>query len=442
MHRWVWEVGMHREGVLTRRAWLHDLTRYSVGVIGSTVLLGWRGLLQAQAQELARRSRAMILLWMDGGPSQYDTFNPKPGSKYQGPAESISTAIPGVSFAQYWRKTAQIADRLAIIRSMLTTEAEHDRAITLVRTGYPPNPVLRYPTFGSLVARDREDPRFAFPAFVRIGKPRIKTRDVDAGVLGVKYNPFKIDTPGELPPNVRPLVSQDTLHRRLEWVAQWDRQFAQKGYASAVQDKQVVYEQATRFMLSPRLSVFSLDDEPASLREAYGRTSFGQGCLLARRLVESGVSFVEVISTGERNDAGWDTHNHGFRDHPPLCEECDAAFSTLILDLEQRGLLDSTLVVWMGEFGRTPKIKPDGGRDHYAKGWPVVLAGCGIRGGQVLGATDADGLDVTDQPISVPDLCRSFCQALGMNPDEEYITSDGRPIRLVDGGQIISELWS
>lgn len=438
MLRTMLEVTVTRAGVQSRRAFLRALTG---GATAGTLWLGWRDLLMAQARDLRRRGKALILLWMDGGPSQYDTFNPKVGSKYQGPATAISTNVPGIQFADFWPETARIADRLAVIRSMVTAEAEHDRAITLVRTGYPPNPTLRYPTFGSIVARAREDLNFDFPAFVRIGKPRIKTRDVDAGVLGVRYASFNVDEAGTLPPNVRPVVSESVLRRRLALTERFDAEFAAAGAARQVAEKQAVYDRTARFVLSPRLATFALDDEPPALRDAYGRTNFGQGCLLARRLVEQGVSFVEVISTGGRNDAGWDTHTNGFRDQPYLCAECDPALATLVLDLEQRGLLDDTLVVWMGEFGRTPKIKPDGGRDHYSKGWPVVLAGGGVRGGQVIGATDADGLDVTDRPVGIADLCRTFCRVLDIDPDQEYITPDGRPIRLVDGGTVVEELF-
>lgn len=432
-------VTVDRRGAVGRRGFLKQL---SGGIAATGALtLGWRDLMMAQAAELRKQGKSLILLWMDGGPSQFDTFSPKIGSKNQGPATAIDTAVPGVQFADFWPETAKVADRLAVIRSMRTNEAEHDRAITLVRTGYPINPAVRYPTFGSLVARDREDPEFDFPAFVRIGKPRIKTRDVDAGILGVQFNSFNVDKAGELPPNVRPVVSESVLRRRLALTERFDSEFAAAGAVAAVNEKRSVYERTSRFVLSPRLETFNLDRESDTLRDAYGRTNFGQGCLMARRLVEQGVSFVEVISTGDRNDAGWDTHNNGFRDQPYLCAEADPAYATLITDLEQRGMLDNTLVVWMGEFGRTPRIKADGGRDHYSKGWPVVLAGGGVTGGQVIGETDADGIDVTHRPISIPDLFCSFCQVMGLNPHTEYVTADGRPIKLVDGGEVIPELF-
>jgi uncharacterized protein (DUF1501 family) len=439
MLRSILDLGVTADGVMRRRSFMKTL---GGGIAGAGAMqLGWRDMLMARADELRKRGKAMILLWMDGGPSQYDTFNPKIGSEFQGPATAISTKIPGVEIAEYWPKTAQVMDKIALIRSMKSKEAEHDRAIALVRTGYALSPAIRYPAFGSIVAKDREDPHMDLPSFVRIGKPRILTRDVDAGVLGVRYAPFKIDDPQKLPPNLAAAVPTKVLKRRLSLSDQLDAEFARAGGADAVAEKQQVYQRATQFVLSPRLETLDLKGEPEKLRDAYGRTTFGQGCLLARRLVEQGVSFVEVISTGSRNDQGWDTHKHGFEDTPYLCNEVDPAYSTLLLDLESRGMLENTLVVWMGEFGRTPKLKTDGGRDHYPTGWQAGLSGAGIHTGQVIGATDKDGKDITDRPVSVPDLFVSFCKVLGLNPRDEYVTSDDRPIKLVEGGEAVRELF-
>jgi uncharacterized protein (DUF1501 family) len=439
MLRPVIDVGVTGHGVVSRRGFLKAIG--GAALAAGAVSVGWRELLLAQAQELRRRGKSMILLWMDGGPSQFETFNPKPGSENQGPAQAIATNVPGVYFADFWPRTAQVMDKIALIRSMQTREAEHDRAINLVRTGYPITPAIRYPTFGSVVAMKRESASFELPAFVRIGKPRIATRDVDHGVLGVRYASFNIDTPGELPPDVRPRQSAEVLQRRLRLTGEFDQEFAANGGAHAVAEKSTVYERTERFMLSPRLNVFDLSREADKLRDAYGRTSFGQGCLLARRLVEQGVSFVEVISTGGRNDAGWDTHNQGFRDTPNLCAEVDPAYSTLLRDLSDRGMLDNTLVVWMGEFGRTPRLKADGGRDHYANGWITALSGGGVRMGQVIGATDANGVAVSERPVNVQDLFKTFCRVLGLNPHEEYITGDDRPVKLVEGGNVVNELF-
>ena len=433
------DVGVASEGVVRRRGFLKQFACATAGLTG--LGLGWRDLVIASAAELRKRGKSMILLWMDGGPSQFETFNPKIGSANQGPAKAIETNVPGVQFAEFWPKTAQVMDKIALIRSMKTDEAEHDRAIAKVRTGYKQNPAIRYPTFGSIVARARDDHQFDLPAFVRVGKPRISTRDVDSGVLGPKFASFNIDEPGTLPPNVLATVSPEVLKRRLALSSQFDAEFAQVGGKLPVAEKREIYDRTSRFVLSPHVGVFDLAKEPEKLRDSYGRTSFGQGCLLARRLVESGVSFVEVISTGARNDAGWDTHGNGFRDNPNLCAEVDPAYSTLLVDLQERGLLDNTLVVWMGEFGRTPKIKTDGGRDHYANGWISCLSGGGVKMGQVIGATDDDGVKVTERPIRAEDLFVTFCHVLGLEPREEYLTSDERPVKLVEGGELVKELF-
>lgn len=431
-------VGMSRQGVVSRRGFLRQLS--AGAAVGGVLQLGWRDLAIAQADELRKRGKKMILLWMDGGPSQFETFNPKPGSPNQGPAAAINTALPGVQFAEYWPQTAKVADKIALIRSMSSGEADHFRAIKLVRTGYKINPTIAYPTWGSVVAHEEYDPAFELPAFVRVGKPRIKTRDVNSGILGAKFESFKVDEAGTIPPDVIPTVDPAILRRRLNLTSALDAEFAAAGGAKAVKEKQDVYDRTAQFVLSPKVNAFDLSDEPESLRDAYGRTNFGQGCLLARRLVEQGVSFVEVFSTGGRNDAGWDTHSRGFDDTPPLCAEADPGYATLLIDLEQRGLLEDTLVVWMGEFGRTPKIKNDGGRDHYAKGWNVGLSGAGVKVGQVIGATDKDGVDVTDRPIGVQDLFVTFCHFLGLDPNHEYWTAENQPHKLVKGGELIKEL--
>jgi hypothetical protein len=434
------DIGLTPEGRVSRRSFLRRGLAAGAAIHGA-LGLGWHDLITVRADQLRRAGKSMILLWMDGGPSQYDTFNPKPGSKHQGPAQVIDTCVPGLQVAEYWPQTARQFDKIALIRSMSSTEKEHDRAIAHVRTGYPPSAAVRYPTWGSVVARDRERPEDDLPSFVRIGKPRITTRDVDAGVLGVRYNPFSIDEPGRLPPNVAPGTAGDVMRRRLALAERLDGEFGRAGGAAAAAERASVYGRAARLSLSDRLKAFDLSDEPEKLREAYGRTTFGQGCLLARRLIEQGIGFVEVISTGSISDQGWDTHKLGFEQNPPLCRETDVAYATLLSDLADRGLLDNTLVVWMGEFGRTPKLKSDGGRDHYAEGWLAALSGAGVRGGQVIGATDADGVHVTDRPVSVADLFVTFCQVLSIDPSAEYITTDRRPIKIVEGGEVVKELF-
>jgi len=438
MIRHFWNLGVNRDGVHYRRSFLKQLV---AGSVAGAMSLSWRDMMIAQAAELRKTGRSMILLWMDGGPSQFETFNPKVGSKYQGPSKSIPTSLPGVHISEYMPETAQVMDKIALIRSMKSNERDHFRAIKLVRTGYPINPVIHYPTWGSVVARDRFDPTYALPAFVRIGKPRIKTRDVNSGVLGPRYESFKIDEPGTLPQDVITQVSPERLKRRLDLSAKLDLAYASRGGAERVHEKHEIYDQTERFVLSPKLKAFRLDEEPDSLRDAYGRHKFGQGCLLARRLVESGVSFVEVFSTGNVSDQGWDTHKTGWNENPKLATEVDKPYATLLRDLDNRGMLENTLVVWMGEFGRTPKFKPDGGREHYSDGWITCLSGGGVKMGQVIGETDKEGVGVTDRPVGVQDLYVSFCKILGLDPHEEYYTDQDQPLALVKGGELIHELF-
>jgi uncharacterized protein (DUF1501 family) len=427
------------EGVSSRRGFLKTL---AVAGGAGALTLSWRDMLIARAKEVAKSGKRMILLWMDGGPSQYDTFNPKIGSEFQGPTKAINTNLPGVEIGEHWPKTAGVFDKIALIRSMVSEEKDHFRAIKLVRTGYPIKPTIAYPTWGSVVARDRWDPGFDLPAFVRIGKPRIKTRDVNSGVLGPRYESFKIDEPGKLPEDVHPTIPPDVLQRRLALAARLDEQFAARGSVKAAVEQREIYDRTSRFVLSPLLDAFKLDKEPDALRDAYGRNSFGQGCLLARRLVEAGVSFVEVINGGTLNDQGWDTHKNGFKENPILAGETDSGYAMLLTDLANRGMLDNTLVVWMGEFCRTPKYEDNaGGRNHYSEGWLVGLSGGGVKMGQVIGATDKDNVKVTDRPISVPDLFCTFCKVLGLDPHSEYYTEQDQPLKLVEGGEAISELF-
>ncbi len=428
-----------RDGQVNRRGFLQTLG--GAAAAAGVAQIGVRNLLAAQADELKKRGKSMILLWMDGAPSQFDTFNPKVGSEFQGPAGAIKTNVPGIEFSEFWPKSAQVMDKIALIRSMKSSEADHFRAIKLLKTGYPVTPAVRYPTWGSVVAMQRHDELFDLPAYVRVGKPRIATRDVDHGVLGTRYAGFKIDEPGTLPADVLPRVTEDILRRRLSLTDRLDAEFAVNGGEPAVREKKEIYDRTARFVFSPRLGVFDLTKEPESVRDEYGRSTFGQGCLLARRLIEAGVSFVEVYSTGSVSDQGWDTHSRGFVENPKLCNETDPGYAALLKDLADRGMLENTLVVWMGEFGRTPKFKTDGGREHYAEGWIAALSGAGVRGGQVIGATDKDGVKITDRPVGVSDLFQSFCHALDIEPEFEYTTPDGRPLKLVEGGKVVAELF-
>jgi hypothetical protein len=260
-------------------------------------------------------------------------------------------------------------------------------------------------------------------------------------VLGPRFESFKIDQPGRLPDDVVTRVSPDVLKRRLSLADELDAEFAARGGGAQVREKKEVYDRTSRFVLSPLLSAFDLTKESESTHELYGKNQFSQSCLLARRLVETGVSFVEVINGGSLNDQGWDTHKRGFAENPVLAQETDQGYAALLTDLAQRGMLENTFVVWMGEFGRTPKFDPDGGRDHYSDGWITCLSGAGVKMGQVIGATDAEGVSVSERPVGVSDLFVTFCHVLGMDPRSEYVSELQQPIKLVEGGELIKELF-
>jgi hypothetical protein len=258
---------------------------------------------------------------------------------------------------------------------------------------------------------------------------------VGAGILGARYEPFRLGQAGRPPANVASPVEGERLKRRLGLLKELEAPFAADGGERVVEDHRQLYERAARLVLSPHVKAFDLDLEPAAVREAYGSSGFGQGCLLARRLVEAGVPFVEV------GLGGWDTHQDNFERSRALSAQADAGFAQLVRDLKERGLLDRTLVVWMGEFGRTPRINPRSGRDHFPRAFCAALAGGGVKGGQVVGSSSPDGMEVSGRPVSVPDLFCSLAKSLGIDPRSENLSPLGRPVKVVDGGSVVSELF-
>jgi hypothetical protein len=426
------EVGMNGAGVVRRREFLRTIGLGAAGVAASALApFSFPELLALQAEELRKREMACILLWMAGGPSQFETFDPKPGTENGGSTKAIETAVPGIKIAEGWEKTAKVMDEITLVRSMTNKEGNHQRASYHLHTGYPPTATIKHPHIGCSVASERSDPKFDLPHLVSIGGPT-----VGAGFLGVGLEPFVIPNAERPPENAQPRVEVARYQRRLGLLDKLETVgFGKHGGSDRVRDHKALYHQTSRMVLSPRMKAFNLDDENSQLRDAYGRTPFGQGCLLARRLVESGVSFIEVRSNG------WDTHQNVNERVGTLASQVDPAFSTLIEDLKRRGMLDKTLVVWMGEFGRTPRINPNAGRDHFPRVFNVALAGGGVKGGQVIGASSADGTEVKDRPVTVPDLMASFCHALKVDPTKESMTPVGRPIKIVDGGKAVREIF-
>jgi hypothetical protein len=426
----------------------------SAGAIGAS-LSGWIETLAAHAADPKRR-KSCILLWMSGGPSQIDTFDPKPGHANGGPYKPIQTAVPGILLGEHLPKLAKEVKDLAIIRGMSTKEGDHGRATYNLRTGYLPEGPIRYPTLGSLVAKELEDSSAELPGFVSIAPARaFSPQAFTSGFLGPRFAPLIVGERSagaggrpsmkvadlELPGGIAPTRADDRLGL-MESLA-GDFQANHPGVSPLSHHD--AYARAVRMMRSQAAKAFELEQETDAVRDAYGRNPFGQGCLLARRLVEKGVPFVEVTLSsvdGRNNGLGWDTHAQNFEAVAGLSKVLDAGFATLMADLRARGLLDSTLIVWMGEFGRTPKINETAGRDHYPNAWSTVLAGGGLKGGQAIGDTGADGMEVRDRRVSTGDLLATVMQGLGIDPTAQNIAENGRPIRLVDKAKPIAGVFA
>lgn len=433
---------------LSRRDWLR-LT--GAGVVGYS-LSGWFGALANAAGNDPRRRRSCILLWMNGGPSQLDTFDPKPGHENGGPFGAIPTATPGIRISEHLPRLARSMNDLAIIRSMSTREADHGRATYQMRTGYPPTGPVQYPTLGSLVSKELGDPDAELPNFVSIAPYAFfSPAAYGPGFLGPRYAPLVladnqqlVPVPGQQSnyednlrvPDLEPpaeVGGQRSLSRT-RLLDDVEQDFIENRPALPSQSHRSAYQRAVTLMRSGARRAFDLDVEPARVRDRYGRNLFGQGCLLARRLIERGVPFVEVsLGSAEGVTLGWDTHLGNFDAVRRLSALLDPAWASLMEDLKSRGLLESTLVVWMGEFGRTSRINPQGGRDHWPNAWTTLLGGGGIRGGQVYGRTSDGGDSVTGgRAIGTGDFISTIARALGIDGDRQNLSNVGRPIRIVE----------
>lgn len=401
----------------------------------------------------APKAKNAILIWLDGGPSHLETFDLKPLAprEVRGPLAPISTTVPGIQICELLPRTAALMNRLAIVRSVTSPLGEHNFGAHYLLTGYKPTPVLEHPAIGSVVAHLRphsgELPsHIAIPEF-RVGGGRLAGN----GFLPAAARPFSLmGDPSQADFRVRhleyyPEVDSRRSRRRMEHLAALDRFSEGKEPSAPGAPANPFLEQAHRLTSSQQArQAFNLNEEPASVREKYGPRTIGQSCLLARRLVERGVPFVTV------NDPGWDTHQNlytrlkegytGARQPVGLVPSLDLAVSGLIGDLEERGLLGETLVMVMGEFGRTPKLNVDGGRDHWPRVFSVAFAGGGVPGGQVIGASDRAGEGPADRPVTPADLANTIFRLLGIDPDTLLSTADGRPIQVNRDGKPIGEL--
>lgn len=422
-----------------------DFLRFS---LASAYGLSYSSLLPQLARAAAEsegKHKACLLLWMAGGPSQSDTFDLKPGHPNGGPSKAIATSVPGIQISENLPGVAQRMKDLAIIRSLTTPEGDHDRATRLMLTGHRPGQAaVNYPSVGSLFAKELGDAESELPHYVSIS-PFQFNEAAGPGFLGPNYAPLIVSGDSNDPEvranltveNLRPPagIKKESMDRRFEISRFLQNDFSKRTKSQSTSTYQANFERARRMIESNAKGAFKLDEEPAALRDRYGRSRFGQGCLLARRLIERGVSFVEVTLEG------WDTHTDNFAAVKRQCDILDPAWSTLIDDLRARSLLESTLIVWMGEFGRTPKINTNNGRDHFPLAWSTVLGGGGIQGGQVIGDTGPGGTEVTARPVKIADYYATLCAGIGINPEKENISPEGRPIPLVEReGKVIKEL--
>jgi hypothetical protein len=413
---------------LTRRDWLRGA---AIG-IGATAgsMSGWLHTFAADTQP--KRSKSIIVLWLNGGPATIDMWDLKPGHANGGPFKEIDTTVPGMMIGEHLPKLAKHGKEFALIRSMATKEGDHARATYLLRTGYLPQGAIQFPAVGAIVANELGSESSDLPNFVSIAPTRFATT-LGGGFLGPKYDPLTIGdststVDGLKVPDLTRLsgVTDATQNARLDLLTEMEKRF-KIGHTNSVTDSlQAASARAVRLMRPEVAASFQLEDEKDKTRDAYGRGMFGQGCLLARRLVERGVTFVEVTLDG------WDTHQNNFERVKELCGTLDTAFAALLADLQDRGLLESTLVVCQGEFGRTPKINGNTGRDHWPASWSVALAGGGLKTGQVIGKTTKDGLAVDEKPTSVPDLIATIAKAIGIDPKKQNISNVTRPIRIAD----------
>ncbi len=388
--------------------------------------------LRANADDLKRRRKSAILLWMGGGPSTMDIWDLKPGASTGGPFQPIATS-GNAQISEHMPLMAKQMHNMAIIRSMSTREADHNRGRYYMHTGYVPNPNVEHPSYGAVLSNQLIDqrPELEIPPFVTVGGG-----SVGPGFLGMAWAPFSVSSTGQVR-NLDMGLGDDRLYQRMYALDLIENGFINQRRGSAASDHQKILKKTLNLMTSEQMKSFKVASEPDSVKERYGNTGFGRGCLMARRLVEVGVPFIEV------GLGGWDMHSNI---HQTLSDtklpELDQAMSALTEDLEQRGLLEDTAIIWMGEFSRTPRINGNAGRDHWARSWSVVVGGAGMNGGIAVGKTSADGTRVETDPYSSQDVMASVCNALGISLQTTFTSKSGRPMKIANSGKVIKELFS
>lgn len=380
------------------------------------------------------RSKSLLTVWLAGGPSQLETWDPHPGGQNGGPTKVISTSISGLRIADTYPQTAEVMASLSVIRSLVSKEGDHERGSYHLRTGYRPDPSVRHPSLGSLLVHELPPKGLELPSHVAIDGGQWPPR---GGFLGDEYDAFRIGNPGGPISNATARVAEERQGRRLEGLIVLERSF---GVGRPTAERRTLHRQTTQdaltLMSSEQLKAFEIDDEPAEVRAAYGDDRFGKSCLVARRLIETGVRAVEVTLDG------FDSHANNFEVHREKAAILDPALAMLIKDLESRDLLSSTVVLVLGEFGRTPKINPFDGRDHWPKGFSCLLGGGGLASGRVIGATDPEGIKDPERPVAVADLFATLLKAFELDPAKELLSPIGRPLKLAEGTPVRELLTS
>jgi hypothetical protein len=408
-----------------------DFIKIAFGSAAAAGLSG-RFLQPAQAATKPAEAKAVILLWMQGGPSQLETFDPKPGAETGGPTKAIETKTKGLFVSEHLPRIAQASDQFSVIRTLFSKDPNHDTARYLLHTGYRTDPTVDHPHLGSLLAQELGTKAEGLPGCITLGKDP----GAGSGYLAPELSPLlieKIENPLEDLKLANGVTSFRLADReKLLW--EQNAGFAAVHEEVRVESQRKAYERAFSLMRSPNLKAFDLSSEKDETKKLYGSSPFGRACLMARRLVESGVRFVEITL------ADWDTHADNFNRTKGLMEQLDPGMSGLLKDLAQRKMLDETLVIWMGEFGRTPRVNAGNGRDHWTRAFCAALAGGGIAGGRVIGKTNPTGMETLDRPVSVQDLFATVYRQLGVDPSKKYMTPGGRPIKILEGGDPVKEL--
>jgi len=391
-------------------------------------VLGLLNSLEANQDELKRNGKSAILLWMGGGPSTMDIWDLKTGAPTGGPFRPISTT-GDVQISEHMPLMAKQMHHMAVIRSMSTREADHSRGRYYMHTGYVPNPNMEHPSYGAVLSNQLKREDLTIPQFVSVGGG-----SVGAGFLGMKYSPFVVNSDGRV--KNLDIKTDERFYQRAFALDLIENNFIKQNRGSLAKDHRDVLKQTFDVLTSEQMNAFKVSGEPDNIKDRYGNNNFGKGCLMARRLVESGVPFVEV------NLGGWDNHQNIF---PTLKDNklpmLDQGMSALVEDLDTRGLLQDTAIIWMGEFSRTPRINGNAGRDHWARSWSVVVGGAGMRGGIPVGKTNSDGTRVESEPYTAQDIMASVCKALGISLQTTFTSKSGRPMKIANSGKIIKELF-